>query len=72
MKFAVKFTMKSAVKSVMKNTLKSIKDIHSEICNEFNEILQNSVVFSKILLDLMKSFEISGFQLFLLLLATLC
>ena len=39
MKFAVKSIMKSAVKSVMKSAVKSINDIHSEICNEFNEIL---------------------------------
>ena len=53
-----------------KFAVKSINDIHSEICNkicseiynEFNEILQNFVAFSKILLDFMKSFEISGFQ----------
>ena len=35
----VKSIMKSAVKSVMKSAVKSINDIHSEICNEFNEIL---------------------------------
>ena len=32
------------------------------ICNEFNEILYNSVAISKILLDFMKSFETYGFR----------
>ena len=55
----------------MKSAVKSINDIHSEICNkicskicnEFNELLQNSVAFSKILLDFMKSFVTSGLSI---------
>ena len=62
--------MKFALKSIIKTAVKTINDTHSEICNkvcseicnEFNEILQNYLAFSKILLDLRKSFEISGFQ----------
>ena len=55
--------MKFTVKAIMKSAVKSINDIHREICNEIcsricnelNEILQNYVDFSKILLDLINT-----------------